>query len=177
MPTLVLDDGTVIDDSKKIVEWARANPAAARLRRPSVAGLSGSRRQGPHGIPVSAVRGEPALAAEGPTPAGERRHHALVQVAEKGDVLIAGAGPAGSTLAWALARNGLRPVVLERASFPREKVCGDGVDPRGLRIRRALGSVTGARAPTPREDHLDGHVRRLAAPLQRADPVLGHDRR
>ena len=29
VPTLVLDDGTVIDDSKAIVEWARANPAAA----------------------------------------------------------------------------------------------------------------------------------------------------
>ena len=29
VPTLVLDDGTVIDDSKPIVEWARANPAGA----------------------------------------------------------------------------------------------------------------------------------------------------
>jgi hypothetical protein len=29
VPTLVLDDATVIDDSKPIVEWARANPAAA----------------------------------------------------------------------------------------------------------------------------------------------------
>lgn len=27
VPTLVLDDGTVVDDSKNIVEWARANPA------------------------------------------------------------------------------------------------------------------------------------------------------
>jgi glutathione S-transferase len=29
VPTLVLDDGTVIDDSRKIVDWAAANPAAA----------------------------------------------------------------------------------------------------------------------------------------------------
>ena len=27
VPTLVLDDGTVIDDSKQIVQWAKANPA------------------------------------------------------------------------------------------------------------------------------------------------------
>ena len=27
VPTLVLDDGTVIDDSRKIVEWAKAHPA------------------------------------------------------------------------------------------------------------------------------------------------------
>ena len=27
VPTLVLDDGTVIDDSKQVVQWAKANPA------------------------------------------------------------------------------------------------------------------------------------------------------
>ena len=56
-------------------------------------------------------------------------------------MLIAGGGPAGSTLAWALARDGLRPVLLDRASFPREKVCGDFVDPRGLKVLRAMGAL------------------------------------
>ncbi|HEY4428974.1 MAG TPA: NAD(P)/FAD-dependent oxidoreductase [Solirubrobacteraceae bacterium] len=64
-----------------------------------------------------------------------------MQPAESADVVIVGGGPAGSTLAWALARSGLRPLVLERASFPREKVCGDYVDPRGLRILGAMGAL------------------------------------
>jgi glutathione S-transferase len=35
VPVLVLDDGTVISDSHKIVEWARANPAAATTGAPA----------------------------------------------------------------------------------------------------------------------------------------------
>jgi geranylgeranyl reductase family protein len=58
---------------------------------------------------------------------------------ERTDVIVAGAGPAGSTLAWDLARRGVRVVVLDRAEFPREKVCGDYVEPRGLRVLRAMG--------------------------------------
>ena len=57
------------------------------------------------------------------------------------DVLVVGGGPAGSTLAWDLARNGVRVTVLERTRFPREKVCGDYVEPRGLRILRAMGTL------------------------------------
>jgi geranylgeranyl reductase family protein len=57
------------------------------------------------------------------------------------DVIVVGGGPAGSTLAWALARRGVRVVVLERRRFPREKVCGDYVDPRGLEILGAMGAL------------------------------------
>jgi len=63
------------------------------------------------------------------------------QPAHRADVIIAGGGPAGSTLAWALASRGLRPVLLERARFPREKVCGDYVDPRGLQVLQAMGAL------------------------------------
>jgi geranylgeranyl reductase family protein len=55
------------------------------------------------------------------------------------DVIVVGGGPAGSTIAWSLARRGVRVAVIERAIFPREKVCGDFVEPAGLRILEAMG--------------------------------------
>lgn len=55
------------------------------------------------------------------------------------DAIIVGGGPAGSAAGWALARKGIRVALVERASFPREKVCGDFVEPAGLRILEAMG--------------------------------------
>lgn len=48
------------------------------------------------------------------------------------DVLIVGAGPAGSAAAWALARAGLQVVLADQQSFPRDKVCGDALIPDAL---------------------------------------------
>src|SRR2546423_15359591 len=45
------------------------------------------------------------------------------------DVAIVGAGPAGSTCAAFCAGAGLRTLILEREKFPREKVCGDCINP------------------------------------------------
>src|SRR4029077_6698328 len=45
------------------------------------------------------------------------------------DVAIVGGGPAGSTCAAFCAAAGLRTLVLEREKFPREKVCGDCLNP------------------------------------------------
>ncbi len=58
------------------------------------------------------------------------------------DVIVVGAGPAGSTAAAYLAQTGLDVLVLEKTTFPREKVCGDGLTPRGVKQLIALGIDT-----------------------------------
>ena len=55
------------------------------------------------------------------------------------DVIVVGAGPAGSSAAYWLATAGLDVVLLEKSSFPREKVCGDGLTPRGTRALVDMG--------------------------------------
>ena len=50
------------------------------------------------------------------------------------DVIIAGAGPAGSTAARELAMRGLSALLLDRAEFPRDKPCGGGVTVRGANL-------------------------------------------
>lgn len=55
------------------------------------------------------------------------------------DVAIVGGGPAGATCAAFCARAGLTSVVLEREQFPREKVCGDCLNPSVWPVLRRLG--------------------------------------
>ncbi len=55
------------------------------------------------------------------------------------DVLIAGAGPAGSAAALRLARAGFRVAAVDRARFPREKICSEYMSPEGVRHLAALG--------------------------------------
>lgn len=67
------------------------------------------------------------------------------------DVVVVGGGPAGAVMAWSLARRGVRVAVVERERFPREKVCGDFVEPGGLRILEAMRcrQVLEASSPLP----------------------------
>ncbi len=55
------------------------------------------------------------------------------------DVIVVGAGPGGSTAAHYLAAAGLNVLALEKSTFPREKVCGDGFTPRSVRELAAMG--------------------------------------
>jgi geranylgeranyl reductase family protein len=58
---------------------------------------------------------------------------------ESFDVAIVGGGPAGSSCAAFCARAGLRALVLEREKFPREKVCGDCLNPSCWPVLERLG--------------------------------------
>jgi 2-polyprenyl-6-methoxyphenol hydroxylase-like FAD-dependent oxidoreductase len=55
------------------------------------------------------------------------------------DVLIAGAGPAGATLAIALGRAGLAVELYDARRFPRDKPCGEGIMPAGVAVLERLG--------------------------------------
>ncbi|MCB2411384.1 geranylgeranyl reductase family protein [Demequina sp. TTPB684] len=55
------------------------------------------------------------------------------------DVIVVGAGPAGSSTALSLTQAGLEVLLLEKSTFPREKVCGDGLTPRAVRALLAMG--------------------------------------
>ena len=55
------------------------------------------------------------------------------------DVIIVGAGPAGSVCATYLSESGLKILLLDKAKFPREKVCGDGLIGKSVFILKELG--------------------------------------
>ena len=55
------------------------------------------------------------------------------------DVAIVGAGPAGATCAWYLARRGIRTLLLEKREFPRDKLCGDAICSRALMHLERMG--------------------------------------
>ena len=55
------------------------------------------------------------------------------------DVIVVGAGPSGSTVAYYLAQAGLNVLLIEKSRFPRDKVCGDGLTPRAVKSLVAMG--------------------------------------
>ncbi|WP_109401221.1 menaquinone reductase [Mycolicibacter sinensis] len=70
-------------------------------------------------------------------------------MSSQGDVVVVGAGPAGSAApAWA-ARAGRDVLVIDRAAFPRDKPCGDGLTPRAVEQLELLGLG----------EWLDSHIR------------------
>jgi flavin-dependent dehydrogenase len=59
----------------------------------------------------------------------------------RADVVVVGGGPAGSTTAWALARNGADVLVIDRARFPRSKACAEFLSPQARRILAEMGAL------------------------------------
>src|SRR5690349_4174272 len=58
---------------------------------------------------------------------------------EQADVIVVGAGPAGASTAFHLAQAGADVLLLEKSSFPRDKVCGDGLTPRAVKALIGMG--------------------------------------
>src|SRR5438445_158033 len=55
------------------------------------------------------------------------------------DLIVAGGGPAGASAAWRAATAGARVLLCDKAQFPRDKPCGDGLTPRAVASIAALG--------------------------------------
>ena len=60
-------------------------------------------------------------------------------MAEEYDVIVLGGGPGGSSTAAFLAKAGKKVILLDRAKFPRDKTCGDGISGRSVGVLRELG--------------------------------------
>jgi menaquinone-9 beta-reductase len=54
-------------------------------------------------------------------------------------VVVVGAGPAGAATAYHLANHGVDVLLLEKSSFPRDKICGDGLTPRAVKQLIGMG--------------------------------------
>jgi geranylgeranyl reductase family protein len=96
------------------------------------------------------------------------------------DVVVVGAGPAGATTALALRahRPDLHVVLVDRARFPRDKSCGDGLGPgvgRVLRELDALDVLAGAARPgAVRVGGPDGQEGRAVGPTVAGRDLSGH---
>src|SRR5262245_21895970 len=95
--------------------------------------------------------------------------HAATPDAIHSQVVVIGAGPAGTAAAIHLGQLGVRDVVLvDRHDFPRDKTCGSGVSPKGIEVLKSLGvwdqvapqsyRIQGLRLVTPgdREVYISG---------------------
>ena len=83
------------------------------------------------------------------------------------EVIVVGGGPAGASTAHSLARNGIDVLVLDRAKFPRDKICAEYLSPQGSRIlsdmnvldeieRSRPAHLAGMRIRAPDGNHADG---------------------
>jgi flavin-dependent dehydrogenase len=90
------------------------------------------------------------------------------------DVAIAGGGPAGAACATLCATAGLRTLVLEKGIFPRDKVCGDCINPGCWPVFEQLGVAEEVLAsphlPVSRVAFVGADGRRVSFPLESGEP-------
>ncbi|WP_376744862.1 geranylgeranyl reductase family protein [Rhodococcus aetherivorans] len=96
--------------------------------------------------------------------ASEPRHN-LSEIPDRADVLVVGAGPAGSAAAAWAARAGRDVLLVDAATFPRDKTCGDGLTPRAVAELDRLGLGDWVRTRTVNRGlRLEGFGRSLELP-------------
>lgn len=71
------------------------------------------------------------------------------------DIAIVGAGPAGSSTAYFLARHGFDVALIDKSNFPRDKTCGDALSPRALHILDNMGLLPTLTQRSSIINHLD----------------------
>src|SRR5687767_1603431 len=84
------------------------------------------------------------------------------------DVLLVGAGPAGSGLAYFLAQQGRDVLLVDKSDFPRDKTCGDGLTPRALGVLRSMHALEAVTAAGHRVNgiHIYAHRgQRITSPI------------
>jgi len=106
----------------------------------------------------------------------------LAELPSRCEVLVVGAGPAGSAAATLLAREGFDTVLIDQHAFPRDKVCGDGLIPDAHRALERLGvhdEVMAAAQPVghvrcigPRGGHIDVPGRLAVLPRRELDLIV-----
>ncbi len=65
------------------------------------------------------------------------------------EILVIGAGPGGAAAAWFLAQAGRQVLLVDRAEFPRDKTCGDGLPPLAVQTLRYMGILPEIEAAHP----------------------------
>ncbi len=109
-------------------------------------------------------------------------NQALSDLPDRCDVLVVGAGPAGSACAQVLAQGGPRVVLVDSQVFPRDKVCGDGLVPDTHAALRRLGvhdqvmrlaqSASAARCVAPNGSFIDIAGELAVLPRRELDALL-----
>ena len=128
-----------------VLEWrlqAAPGGAAGRLPRNLRADRRDHRLRHGRGVDDEPPAGPPGASrreAAERSRAGPAMNLGIDALPARCDVLVVGAGPAGSAAAQTLARAGLDVVLVDQQAFPRDKVCGDGLIPDAHNALRRLG--------------------------------------
>ncbi len=92
------------------------------------------------------------------------------------DIIVIGAGPAGSTAAMLLARAGAKVLIVERSQFPRAKVCGCCLSGRSISSLRQMGLAEILNDATPLDRFVMGACRRQVSLSVHGGSVISRER-